>query len=507
MKHIATLSIFLLVGVGIGKRKMKLIAPLIILLSTLVPSFIKGQVLCINCYNQNDSISIGVNNLLRNGSFEINNCIPWGGGVQTYFCPNSNLYNCDIDNWICSGGGIHTYSLTVDSTVCFIPDGRTAVYFGNSQCNACSLTFGDTTCLSTSVCEIPSIPPGYPQSVNSGYGGDTGVSLSQTVTGLTSGNIYVLEFWAGGEGFSYVNQGLFAVDVGFGNSFLRNNPTGPTDTGTVYIIQFKAAASSHTIRFTNWGHIGFGCTELVIDNVRLYPLAQLSSSVTPCFACNITQPVISSNQGTFCANDSTQICAATIYLTYLWNTSSTDQCIYANQAGNYYLTVTDNNGCTAESNHLAITVLQSPPVSISVNGDTLSVYGAVAQQWYLNGSAINGATSNTYIANQGGSYTVMVTDTNGCAATSSAVIISGIENVSEEDVVSVYQLTRGSWQLTIGNNYIGGEEEIFDANGRLVFKSAISNHQSEISFSAAQGVYLLRISSSKSSVVRKLVRL
>jgi hypothetical protein len=223
--------------------------------------------------------------------------------------------------------------------------------------------------------------------------------------------------------------------------------------------------------------------------------------------CQLASPNIYASQSQFCASDSALICAATIYTNYIWNNGGLNQCITTSQAGNYYVTVTDANGCTAESNHLAVSVLPHPLVSISVTGDTLSVYGAVTRQWYLNGSAINGATSNVYIASQGGSYTVMVTDTNGCAATSSAVIISGIENVGEEDVVSVYQLTSGLWQLTVGNNYIGATEEIFDANGRLVFKSEIRSPKSEINFSAAQSVYLLRISSSKSSVVRKLVKL
>jgi hypothetical protein len=244
---------------------------------------------------------------------------------------------------------------------------------------------------------------------------------------------------------------------------------------------------------------------LEYDNVRNKLCGIHWESVT----CSLLPADITASQNAICSSDSVAVCIAGTHASYIWNTGETTGCIKAHQAGNYYVTVTDANGCTAESNHLAITVLQSPPVSISVNGDTLSVYGAVTQQWYLNGSAINGATSNIYLASQGGSYTVMVTDTNGCVATSSAVIISGIENVSEEDVVSVYPnpLLVGSCWLLVGENFIGSTAEITDANGRLVFKSEIRNQKSEISFTAAQGVYLVRISSAKSSVVRKLVRL
>jgi hypothetical protein len=223
--------------------------------------------------------------------------------------------------------------------------------------------------------------------------------------------------------------------------------------------------------------------------------------------CNLSPATVTANQTTFCSGDSAHICAPSGFASYHWNTGETAACINTKLAGNYYVTVTDNNGCTAESNHLAINVYPLPPVSISVNGDTLSVYGAVTQQWYLNGSAINNATSNTYIATQGGSYTVAVTDTNGCIATSSAVIISGIDNVTEEDVVSVVQLAVNGWQLTVGNNWLGSVAEIFDVNGRVVFQSAIRNSKSEITPALSRGVYLLRISSNKNSVVRKLIRM
>lgn len=79
-------------------------------------------------------------------------------------------------------------------------------------------------------------------------------------------------------------NGLFAVDVGFGKTFLRCKPTREfsSDKGITYLIEFNAAYASHIIKFTNWGHIYPRYSELVLDNVRLYTLAELSKSVTPC---------------------------------------------------------------------------------------------------------------------------------------------------------------------------------------------------------------------------------
>ena len=56
----------------------------------------------------------------------------------------------------------------------------------------------------------------------------------------------------------------------------------PPDIGTRYVIQFIAYSASQTIKFTNWGHICGTCTELVLDNVRLYAPSYLPVAVPLC---------------------------------------------------------------------------------------------------------------------------------------------------------------------------------------------------------------------------------
>ncbi len=250
---------------------------LLLIISTLIYKEASAQVLCIYCYDQNDSISHGVHNLILNGGFENSNCVPFPGNGR--FCPTANAYNCNIANWQCTGGGVNTYAGIFDNANSIIPEGAKAAYFGNLLALPCSPTMDDTACIAHNGCTISGVPFGYPQSSVVGfYGGDTGISLNQNVTGLTIGATYVLEFWAGGE--NNPHPGIFAVNVGFGNTLLKNPPT-PINTGIGirYIIEFIATATSHTIKFTNWGHICQTCTELVLDDVRLYTLAELDSSV------------------------------------------------------------------------------------------------------------------------------------------------------------------------------------------------------------------------------------
>src|SRR4030095_3467866 len=48
------------------------------------------------------------------------------------------------------------------------------------------------------------------------------------------------------------------------------------------MVQFKATSAVQTIIFTNCGHMCGDCTELVIDNVRLYSLAELAPPYQSC---------------------------------------------------------------------------------------------------------------------------------------------------------------------------------------------------------------------------------
>ncbi len=255
---------------------------LFFLFTFLFIKFSQAQIICVQCFIQNDSISSGINNLVSNGSFENNDCDSIS--YPHSFCPNSSHYYCDIVNWTCTGGGTGTYANVFDTSRTIVPQGIKAVYFGNSFAHICDSIFADTSCIYDVGCTVSGFPAGYPYS-NLAWGGNLGISLEQTINGLVTGNVYVLEFWAGGEA-NFGSRGVFAVDVGFGNVFLQCTDTPHlTGIGRRYIIQFIATSTSHTIKFTNWGHfggLGTHNTELVLDDVRLYTLAEMSAMVPTC---------------------------------------------------------------------------------------------------------------------------------------------------------------------------------------------------------------------------------
>ncbi len=215
-----------------------------------------------------------------------------------------------------------------------------------------------------------------------------------------------------------------------------------------------------------------------------------SSAVLPS-SCNLAPPTITADQTIFCASDSAQICAPSGFTSYQWNVGGNANCVIAHNAGNYYVTVTDNSGCTAESNHLAINVHPIPSVSISVNGDTLLVYNALAYQWYFNNGIINNATDSMLIATQTGNYSVVITDSNGCHATSNnvLVVVSGIAEINETSlIISPNPSTN---QLNISSSALIEQITIYNTTGQLVLQTK----ESVIDIRGlSKGVYIAEIS-------------
>lgn len=220
---------------------------------------------------------------------------------------------------------------------------------------------------------------------------------------------------------------------------------------------------------------------------------------------------ITADKTTLCYGDSANLCAISGYTTYSWSNSASGTCIYVNQSGSYTVTASNNGGCSATSTPTVITVYPQLNITFGATGDTLIATSAVTYQWQLNGAIINGATNETYIATQSGNYSVVGTDANNCSATSSQkfVSVTGISNVVNNEFVNVYPnpLSGGNWQVEVSNDWIGSAIEIYDASGKLVFKSEVRSLKSEIAPTIEQGIYMMRITSNDRSLVKKLIKL
>jgi hypothetical protein len=122
---------------------------------------------------------------------------------------------------------------------------------------------------------------------------------------------------------------------------------------------------------------------------------------------------------TLCTGESITLDAGAGYLRYRWSTGDTVRAIRVGAAGSYSVTVTDSNNCTASAEPATVSYYPSiVPIVTSLANDTLVSTLAKSYQWSRDGNPIAGADRDTLVADSSGLYTVAITDSNGCHATS-----------------------------------------------------------------------------------------
>lgn len=169
---------------------------------------------------------------------------------------------------------------------------------------------------------------------------------------------------------------------------------------------------------------------------------------------------------------------------------------------------------SATSNTLTMTVTASPSAAtVTYSGGVLTSSSSTGNQWYLNGNAISGATSQSYTPTQNGNYTVVVTS-NGCpSAASNAYTVTGL-GIEE---LNVYQLSvypnpsQGEFSVSFNASITEAYTiKVYDEVGRLVYNENIENQNGqyikEVKLGeVASGIYNVTLSNGSNEVTRKVV--
>ncbi|MBI1288676.1 MAG: HYR domain-containing protein [Flavobacteriales bacterium] len=198
---------------------------------------------------------------------------------------------------------------------------------------------------------------------------------------------------------------------------LIGSPTGGTFSGTgVQGSSFNpvtAGVGSHTVTYTYTD--GNGCTNSLSQQVTVNP---------------VPLPVITpSGISEICAGDNLVLDAGSGYANYSWSNTTNGQTTTVTAAGNYNVTVTTFEGCTATSAAVQVVVNQPPVVDLG-NDTTICTNSVLTLDAGNPGSTYYWSTtevSQTINVTTTAAYTVQVTDGNGCVGTDNiSVTVAGL---------------------------------------------------------------------------------
>jgi lysophospholipase L1-like esterase len=211
---------------------------------------------------------------------------------------------------------------------------------------------------------------------------------------------------------SFCVGGSTVLTASTGSSYKWFNGTTQVGTAATYTA---TVAGGYTVEVTN----AAGCS-------ATSPMTQITVNAVP--TATINTPVTS-----FCPGGSAILTAST-GSSYKWFNGTTQvgtvATYTATASGAYTVEVTNTSGCKATSTVTTLTVSAAPTASITTPATSFCTGGSVvltastgsSYKWF-NGTTQVGTVA-TYTANASGAYTVEVTNTSGCKATSAVTTLT-----------------------------------------------------------------------------------
>ncbi len=230
-------------------------------------------------------------------------------------------------------------------------------------------------------------------------------------------------------------------------TFYDNNPTqtSPNTLITLTLGQSLAVDECLTQNYTIPALYNQEIYVIINDDASLNPVFSLENdfpvtSIPECdFTNNIDNFIVPLNTPTLelgsditiCMGDNTELDAGSGFETYEWQDGSTESTLTVTNADVYSVTVTDE--CGNEQTDMLTLITEAccelEIIATSFNIDCINEFGSI------NTTTTDGLMPYTYLWNNGaetpdidnlpeGTYTVTVTDNEGCTATASAEIIS-----------------------------------------------------------------------------------
>ena len=240
--------------------------------------------------------------------------------------------------------------------------------------------------------------------------------------------------------------------------------------------------------------------------MRKYRILVLVVSFFLSYSWVISQPTISGGS-TLCMGTTKLLSATQGYTTYLWNTGQTTSFIIISNPGTYSVTVTDQNGA---SDQASINVVEVPnPNPIIQGSNTICPEGSQildAGNW-SSYSWSDGRVSQTLSISNPGTYSVTVTDQNGCTGEASKTVqlqtvtpisITGDTEICEGEsttlsvvpITGSIQWSTGSMNLSINVNTGGNYSVTVTDNNNCQVTESVFVSSPDPSISCPGDIYI-----------------
>jgi gliding motility-associated-like protein len=308
-------------------------------------------------------------------------------------CFNTNTVTISI-----SGGPLSSSPTATPSTVC---NGQTVQLNAIASGGSGSYTYTWTSIPAgfTSSIDNPTVNPAVSTTYNVAV--FDGFNTVSSQVNVTVNALPVTPVITASGPTSFCEGGSVTLTSSPGTTYLWS--TGETSSGINV-----STTGSYTVRIINAN----GCLSA----------ASIPSLVTE-NALPATPTITASGPTTFCAGDSVTLTSSP-GTTYLWSTGETSSSIIISTTGSYTVRVTDANGCQSASSVATIVMVNALPATpiITAGGPTTFCQGGSVTLTSSPGTTYLWSTSETssgIIASTTGSYTVQVTDLNGCQSTMS----------------------------------------------------------------------------------------
>jgi|GEM_PF-426534 len=288
-------------------------------------------------------------------------------------------------------------------------------------------------------------------------------ATTQNIAGLTAGAYDVT--LTDVNGCVEVGNFVVAEPAVIGLTFVETNPVCAGDLNGDIDLTVTGGTAPYSFAWSNnastedLNGIGAGAYTVTVTDANGCVASGAATLVDPLLATLNFSVVDPSCNGGTDGNIDLTVASGTAPYTFAWSNGATTEDITGLGAGTYSVTVTDANGCVVTGNAALVDptmiVLTTVSTDLVCNGAAngavdLTVSGGTLP-YTFNWS--NGATTEDLSGLTGGTFSVVVSDANGCTMTANATVIepAPIQAAAVATAESCAGQSDGSVDLTVSN--------------------------------------------------------